>query len=80
MPEPELSFEKAAVNLIAELNNIDGQFPWHSVYMQTRIDDATHDTYQVLMVHIRPGHESKWKPREFHFGWPVEVHPWPVTD
>ncbi len=77
---PELTLKKACRHLVAELNNIDGQSPWHSVYMQKRIPDDGSEPQDVIMVHIRPGHEDKWKPRSQHFGWPVEVHPWPVAD
>jgi len=83
---PEYSIQKAAANLIAELNNIDGPptagkpkpgwVGWHSVYIQTRVNKDTGDTHAVLMVHILPGHEHKWRPRDKHFDYPVEVHPW----
>jgi hypothetical protein len=74
----ELSPVKAAINLVAEFNNIDGKTPWHSVYIQHRTHEDGREE-DVLMVHILPGHESKYRTREKHFGYHVEVHPWPVS-
>lgn len=75
---PDIPVAKAAQNLIAELNSQSRG--WHSVYIQNRVNNATGDVQPVLMVHLRPGHESKWRNRDKHFGYTVEVHPWPLED
>lgn len=73
---PEFSAEKAAKHLITECNQ-KGK-GWHSIYIQHRI--SPHGVHPVLMVHLRPGHESKWRNRDKHFDYPVEVHPWPADE
>lgn len=73
-----MNVRKAAEHLIAECNQKG--HGWHSVYIQNRVNQHTAEVRQVLMVHVYPGHESKWRNREQHFGFPVEVHPWPEVD
>lgn len=75
-----MNLRKACEHLIAECNQKG--HGWHAIMMQERRNpEPPFDLEFIgLVVHVRPGHESKWRNREQHFGWPVEVHPWPKVD